>query len=152
MDSNLQAGDKLLSAWLNLTSTLWNTRLVETLTYNETHVLGILLRKQASEGEPMTATDLIHRTHLLKSQMNKVVSTLESNGYIVRTKNEADRRMAFIHLTAEGREAYLREHQRIDAIVSKLIDRIGEERALRVSTDIQAIVSAIDDILKDEKA
>ena len=37
-------GDRLLAAWLSLTSTLWNKRLVSTLTYNEAHVLGILLR------------------------------------------------------------------------------------------------------------
>ena len=36
-------GDRLLAAWLSLTSTLWNKRLVSTLTYNEAHVLGILL-------------------------------------------------------------------------------------------------------------
>ena len=31
-------GDRLLAAWLSLTSTLWNKRLVSTLTYNEAHV------------------------------------------------------------------------------------------------------------------
>ncbi|MFR2021066.1 MAG: hypothetical protein ACLS6G_11470 [Christensenellales bacterium] len=35
-------GDSLLAAWLSITSTLWNKRLVSTLTYNEAHVLGIL--------------------------------------------------------------------------------------------------------------
>lgn len=39
-------GDRLLAAWLSLTSTLWNKRLVSTLTYNEAHVLGILLRAE----------------------------------------------------------------------------------------------------------
>ena len=41
-------GDRLLSAWLSLTSTLWNKRLVSDLTYNEAHVMGILLRKKSS--------------------------------------------------------------------------------------------------------
>ncbi|MFR3405798.1 MAG: hypothetical protein ACLTV6_04260 [Christensenellales bacterium] len=47
-------GDRLLAAWLSLTSTLWNKRLVSTLTYNEAHVLGILLR--AEHGPFCTAT------------------------------------------------------------------------------------------------
>ena len=38
------AGDLLLDAWLNLTSVLWNTRVVNSLTYNEAHVMGLLLR------------------------------------------------------------------------------------------------------------
>ena len=67
MADKIYAGDKLLDAWLNLTSTLWNTRLVTSMTFNEAHVLGILLRHSSSES-PMTATDLIRRTRLLKSQ------------------------------------------------------------------------------------
>ena len=42
-------GDRLLAAWLSLTSTLWNKRLVSTLTYNEAHVLGILLRAELQQ-------------------------------------------------------------------------------------------------------
>ncbi|MFR2149556.1 MAG: hypothetical protein ACLS7Z_02815 [Christensenellales bacterium] len=38
-------GDSLLAATL-LTSTLWNKRLVSTLTYNEAHVLGILFARR----------------------------------------------------------------------------------------------------------
>ena len=68
-------GDRLLAAWLSLTSTLWNKRLVSTLTYNEAHVLGILLRAEDT-GRDCTATTLIAQTRLLKSQMNKVLTTL----------------------------------------------------------------------------
>ena len=75
MNDVLYAGDKLLDAWLSLTSTLWNTRLVSTMTFNEAHVLGLLLRHR-DDPTPMTATALIARTHLLKSQMNKVLTTL----------------------------------------------------------------------------
>ena len=64
MDDALYAGDRLLDAWLNLTSTLWNTRLVSSMTYNEAHVLGLLLRHE-DDPAPMTATALIARTHLL---------------------------------------------------------------------------------------
>ena len=81
-------GDRLLSAWLSLTSTLWNKRLVSDLTYNEAHVMGILLRKKSS-GTPCTATMLIQYTRLLKSQMNKLLTTLENKGYITRTEPKA---------------------------------------------------------------
>ena len=89
MDRNLYAGNKLLDAWLSLTSTLWNTRLVTSMTYNEAHVLGLLLHHQ---DRPMTATDLIARTHLLKSQMNKLLTALEGRhtgaraGQVLRRK------------------------------------------------------------------
>ena len=78
-------GDRLLAAWLSLTSTLWNKRLVSTLTYNEAHVLGILLRAEDT-ARVCTATMLIAQTRLLKSQMNKLLTTLEGKGFICRVR------------------------------------------------------------------
>lgn len=146
MSDPIYAGDQLLDAWLSLTSTLWNTRIVQSMTYNEAHVMGILLRHRAKE-DPLTATDLIRRTHLLKSQMNKILSTLESKGYIVRLRAQSDRRMAHILLTEEGKAAYLTEHEGVESILTQLIERIGAERALRVAQDLSDVVEALDEIL-----
>lgn len=140
------AGDKLLDAWLNLTSTLWNTRLVTSMTYNEAHVLGILLR-HSSPDSPMTATDLIRRTRLLKSQMNKILTTLEGNGYISRKRAQMDKRMIHIHLTPEGEAAYLEQHKGVEAFLSQLIDRIGAERALAIANDLSDVTTILDDIV-----
>ena len=144
MDRNLYAGNKLLDAWLSLTSTLWNTRLVTSMTYNEAHVLGLLLQHQ---DEPMTATGLIARTHLLKSQMNKLLTSLEGKGFITRARALEDRRRVEIRLTPEGEAAYREEHSDVDAILARLIERIGEERALHIAGEIEAVVDALDGIL-----
>ena len=149
MPQDLHAGDRLLSAWLRLSSTLWNTRLVSSLTYNEAHVLGLLLRGRDTRS-PYTATDLIRRTHLLKSQMNKLLTTLEAKGFVARTRSEQDRRMIFISLTEEGEKAYRAEHVRIEALVGKLIERIGEDKAYTLAQDIETIITEFDDILSEE--
>ena len=146
MNDSIHAGDKLLDAWLSLTSTLWNTRIVQSMTYNEAHVMGILLRHSTPD-DPLTATDLIRRTHLLKSQMNKILSTLESKGYIVRLRAKNDRRMAHILLTEEGRDAYLAEHAGVEDILQKLIDRLGADRAIRIASDLNDVITILDDIL-----
>lgn len=138
--------DKLLDAWLGLSSTLWNTRLVSSMTYNECHILGILLRRR-HETVPQTATDLIARTHLLKSQMNKVLTTLEEKRFIIRERAKNDKRMMYIHLTQEGEHAYLKEHSRIDDFLQKLIHRIGEDRALIVAKELNTITGALDELL-----
>ena len=143
------AGDKLLDSWLNLTSTLWNTRLVSSLTYNEAHVMGLLLR-HSTEANPMTATDLIRRTRLLKSQMNKILTTLETKGFIVRLRSGSDRRMAYIQLTEEGKTAYLAEHTGVESLLRELIDRIGRDRALRIADDLSEVVHLLDDILPNQ--
>ena len=144
MDQTLNAGNRLLDAWLKLTSTLWNTRLVTSMTYNEAHVLGLLLQHQ---DEPMTATGLIARTHLLKSQMNKLLTSLEGKGFITRARALEDRRRVEIRLTPEGEAAYREEHSDVDAILARLIERIGEERALHIAGEIEAVVDALDGIL-----
>lgn len=149
MTEQTYLGDKLLDVWLNLTSTLWNTRLVNGMTFNEAHVLGILLR-HSTEQMPMTATDLIHRTRLLKSQMNKILTTLETQGYITRTRAESDKRLIHIRLTQEGQDAYLAQHKDVEAILTRLLDRIGEDCARRAISDLSEITQALDDILTGE--
>ena len=142
------AGDRLLDAWLSLTSTLWNTRIVSSMTYNECHILGILLRRK-DDPQPQTATDLIERTHLLKSQMNKVLTALESKGFITRKRAEHDRRLVYIHLSPDGEAAYEKEHIYIDAVLKKVVDRIGEEKALSISNELKQITGILDEILVD---
>jgi len=143
---SISAGDKLLDSWLNLTSTLWNTRLVTTMTFNEAHVLGILLRHSSDE-TPMTATDLIRRTRLLKSQMNKILTSLEKQAYISRTRASHDKRMIHIHLTQEGKEAYLKQHKGVEVILAQLIDQFGAERALHVAEELNEITGILDAIV-----
>ena len=141
-------GDRLLSAWLSLTSTLWNKRLVSNLTYNEAHIMGILLRKE-SEDVPCTATMLIQYTRLLKSQMNKLLTTLEAKDYILRTRSSEDKRVILITLTETGKSVYLAEHTHIEAIVSQLIAQIGEEKAQTLTQGINETVAALEEILSE---
>lgn len=146
MNDALYAGDKLLDAWLSLTSTLWNTRLVSSMTFNEAHALGLLLRHR-DDPTPMTATALIARTHLLKSQMNKVLTTLEGKGFIARARAESDRRLVYICLTPEGEAAYRAEHADIEALLQQLVGRIGEAQALSLAEQINGLTEALSGLL-----
>ena len=146
MSHHPDAADTLLYSWLSLTSTLWNTRLVSSMPFNEAHIMGLLLRRSKPE-KPLTATDLIRKTHLLKSQMNKVLSNLESKGFIVRMRSASDRRMAHILLTEQGKAAYLAEHEGVERILTQLIDRIGEERAMHIASELHTVTEQLDDIL-----
>ena len=141
-------GDQLLDAWLTLTSTLWNTRIVSSMSFNECHILGILLR-HGNDGKPQTATGLIALTHLLKSQMNKVLTTLEGKGFITRERAEHDRRLVYIRLTDAGRDAYVSEHTHIDAVLRKVVERIGESKALTVAQDLKTVTGVLDGILAE---
>ena len=140
------AAQALLHSWLSLSSILWNTRVVRSMTFNEAHIMGILLRESTPQS-PLTATDLIAQTHLLKSQMNKILSTLEAKGYITRMRAQSDRRMAHILLTQEGKAAYLAEHEGVEDILRRLIERIGTQRAKAVAKELVDISALLDEIL-----
>ena len=135
-------GDRLLAAWLSLTSTLWNKRLVSTLTYNEAHVLGILLRAEDT-ARVCTATTLIAQTRLLKSQMNKVLSEMERKGYIQRIRSEKDKRQVLLHMTEAGQAAYAKEHSGISAILHHLVEDLGEEKALHAADIVEEITQSL---------
>ena len=146
MNYTTYAGDKLLDAWHSLTSILWNSPLVKTLTYNEAHVMGILLRHSSDE-TPLTATDLIRRTRLLKSQMNKLLTTLEERQLIVRSRAHQDKRLIYIRLTDEGKAAYLQAHADIEQFLSVLIDRLGADRALAIAGELNDVSAILDELV-----
>ena len=112
--------------------------------------MGLLLR-HSTPANPMTATDLIRRTRLLKSQMNKILTALEARGYISRTRAELDKRMIYILLTQEGVDAYLEEHKNVDAILNQLVTKIGPERALYIARELGEITEILDNIVPNEK-
>ena len=145
MKTKNDAGERLLSAWLTLSSTLWNERIVTGMTFNEAFVCNLLSRQDAAQ--PLTATDLCQRTKLLKSQMNKLLTTLEGKGFIRRARSEEDKRVVLIHLTDAGRAAYLAEHEHIAGILSQLIDTLGEDRARALTDGINEAVSALEHIV-----
>ena len=55
--------------------------------------------------------------------------------------------MAHILLTEEGRDAYLAEHAGVEDILQKLIDRLGADRAIRIASDLNDVITILDDIL-----
>ena len=149
MKTKNDAGERLLSAWLTLSSTLWNERIVTGMTFNEAFVCNLLSRQDAAQ--PLTATDLCQRTKLLKSQMNKLLTTLENKGYITRTRSSEDKRVIFIALTESGEAAYLAEHAHVEAIVSQLIAQIGEDKAQALTQGINETVAALENILESSE-
>ena len=69
--------EKLLAAWLKMSSVVNNERIVSTIPYNEAHVCNLLYRQQLESPESyLTVTELCAQTRILKSQMNKVLASL----------------------------------------------------------------------------
>lgn len=118
--------EEILEAWLKLTSTINNERIVNQLPLNETLICRILYQNQ---GKEITATDLCMMTKMQKSQMNRTLTSMESKNIIKRERSVQDKRRIFVTLNDDEIENYEKEHQRILNIVDQVVGRIGDDNA-----------------------
>ncbi len=140
MDEKRVISEKLLDAWLSLSSTVWNRRVVSAMTFNEIFVCN-LLRHQMEENPRarLTATDLCDKMRLFKSQMNKVLNSMEEKGYIKRIRSNQDKRFVYIELSQKGLEEYNKEHEDIMLMIDSLVDKIGSERTEKTADAVKDI-------------
>lgn len=141
------SGEALLRAWLGLTAAICNRRMVSGLTFNEAVVCNHLLHQQhTAPDSPLTATMLCEKTSLLKSQMNQVLSSLETQGYLTRSRSERDRRQVFLTLTEPGIAAYRQAHRQASALLTDLVSQIGTDTADQLTAQFEHIIASIQDI------
>lgn len=136
--------EELLTAWLRLSAVIRNERIVKYLTFREVFILNILTHKDKDSF--VTATDIIEITGMLKSQVNKVLTDLEEEGFITREKDKTDKRKIHIMITEKGEEIYKKEHDGILNILDKVCEKLGEKRIDTFVSEIYSIVDAIEAI------
>lgn len=118
--------EEILEAWLQLTSTINNERIVNQYSFNETMICRLLIK---SENKEMTATELCALTKMQKSQMNRTLTSMESKKIISRVRSKEDKRKIMIRLNENQVKIYQEEHQRILHIVDVVIEKLGPENA-----------------------
>ena len=122
--------EKVLSAWLKLSTAICNERIVSELPYNESLVCGILHENAVERPEEkITATDLCEKTNIQKSQMNRILNTLEEKGLIFRRRSEKDKRRVYVTMNMDNAEVYERQHKNILRVVDEIIEKVGKEKA-----------------------
>ncbi len=139
--------ETLLNTWLRLSTTINNPRLVSELTYNESLVCNILYQHtNKNQDSPLTATDLCRMTNILKSQMNRTLTQLESKHMITRERSSVDKRQIFITMNMEQCLSYERQHQQILQILDAVILRLGADKthmAIDLFNDISDIAEQL---------
>lgn len=121
-----QLNEEILEAWLQLTSTINNERIVNQYSFNETIICRILVRNQDKE---MTATELCALTKMQKSQMNRTLTSMEARNIISRVRSKEDKRKIILKLNKNQVKIYQEEHERILHIVDEVIEKLGKEDA-----------------------
>ncbi len=122
--------EKVLNAWLKLSTAICNERIVSELPYNESLICGILHENAVEHPEEkITATDLCEKTNMQKSLMNRTLNSLEEKGLIFRKRSEKDKRQVFVSMNMENAEVYERQHKNILRVVDEIVEKVGKEKA-----------------------
>lgn len=140
--------EKILDAWLRISTIINNERLVSDMTYNESLVCNILYRNQQENPDiNITATDLCNKTRMLKSQMNRTLNNLEKRGIIVRERSDIDKRQVFIKLNEKTTDTYMSQHEKILELVDSLIERFGKEKAMEIVNVLNLISDMAEEVM-----
>lgn len=153
MERNTILSEKLLDSWLNLSMNLWNERLVSFMSYNEALVCHLLYQKKVADPSApyLTLMQLSSQTRILKSQMNKTITSLEQKGFIERERSETDKRIVYITLSSKNLDLYVKEHINVLRLVDEIIADLGEERSQLAIEIFDAIATKISVVMEKGK-
>jgi len=125
-----QLHETLLSSWVRLSTAVVNNRVVTNMSYNESLVCRVLYENSIAEKHlEITATDLCEATHILKSQMNRILTSLESKNIITRIRSLKDKRQINIALNMDQAGLFKTQHEHIIKLIDTIIERIGIDTA-----------------------
>lgn len=145
MDQEIRLQEALLHAWMEMSVFIRGNRILTDFSFNEVMICGLLLRQQEAGASPLTATELCSQTHLLKSQVNHILTALEERGLIQRVRSTADKRVVYVHLLEDGRARYFKEHARVMEIMKAVYDALGSEKTRELTALIAKATAVVDD-------
>lgn len=141
--------EALLGAWLRLSTTICNERIVSDMPYNESLICNILYRNQLDSPEHyLTATDLCKELKMLKSQMNRTLTSMESKQVIIRERSSLDKRQVYVKLNPEKDRIYEEQHSKILHIINELVGKIGKEKAVEALELFTLLADTAEEVIK----
>lgn len=141
--------EQLLDAWLSLSTTVINDRVVSDMPYNESLICNILYRNQLQNPEKkLTATDLCNETRMLKSQMNRTLNNMEEKGFISRERSDQDKRQVFVTFHFDKATAYQKQHEKILKMADAIIAKLGAAKTCEAIELFRTISDTAGEILK----
>jgi len=101
----------------------------------------VLLDALGPEGSRITT--LAAQLGMTKQAMGEMIDDLESNGYLERSADPADRRARIIRFTTKGQEALAMSFQIIPAIEREYAELIGAARYAQAKRAMAELVDAL---------
>lgn len=137
---------KLLTTLIKLKRTNWHPNQVAGLTHSEIMVL-FAIDKNVKPGE--YGIKVSHISHLLMvapPTITQLINNLETNGFVQRNSDKADRRAVRIVLTEKGKETIKEAAQLFYASINGLVDYLGEDNSKQLIELLSKVINYINEI------
>lgn len=118
----------LLQAWVQLSGILKNSRFTKGLSYNEAIIMLHLYEQWQLDGIGiLSVKEIISRTGMLKSLVNRTINSLESKELLERCRQDGDKRIIYVRCVQEKLDIFLTVHSSSMEIAHSIENIIGPE-------------------------
>lgn len=138
--------EKILTAWLNMTTVINNDKITVELPFNEAMICRYLYLYRNGN---VIASQLCEWMNMQKSQMNRTLTNMENKNLIRRIRNEEDRRQIFVVLNEDMISVYAQQHAKILHLINQICEKVGEEKAKEIIDMFDLVSSTAASILQE---
>ena len=114
----------LIQAWIRLSGMLKNSRFTKELPYSESIVM---LQLYQAGDKAVSIKQITDGTHMLKSQVNRTINSLEQKGLLVRCQSDGDKRLGYVRANPEHMDIFLQVHASSMEIAKHISHIIGPD-------------------------
>ena len=146
MDKDRQDKERMLAAWLRVTTSVSQVHQLRDLRYNEALICNILMKNEIEHpGRRLTATDLCRESHSRQGQRNRTLQCMEEKGIIERQRSTEDRRRVYTRLRPDS-VIYERQHDQVLDTVGAIAARVGTDNVDQIVDMLNAISEAAEEV------
>lgn len=131
--------ERLLTSFLMMILTIDAQRVSTQLPYNEAIVCNLLHNHPDKQ---MSATELCAITKMMKSQMNRTLTSLEEKNLVERVRSNDDKRILHVHLIDHEESVYTKQHEQTLQYVENILNQVGCEKAEEIIEIFTSIANA----------
>ena len=106
--------------------------------------MGVLRQLEHSEDGSMGVVDLARSLGVTPAIVTRQVQELEAEGLLRRRNASRDRRRSQLHLTARGRRAFARLHERAHELQARVLDGLRDEEIATACHVLSSLRMAIE--------
>ena len=130
--------ERMIDAWVLLASTIKENRFLDDFSFNEMMVLGIVYKHKN-----ISFTNLCKETAMLKSLLNRTLTSLIDKNILEMKAFEGDKRKKIISFKDDKYDVYLKEHEKLVKVMTSIKNKIGLKKTEQLVESLNTLGNVI---------